>query len=110
MAHTAGSLLYRRGMGPPRGRRYASAIAVAALVLLSTTATATAQTRTWQPAEPLTPAGLSGQAEQLAFTSDGAVVATWIQHAGEGNPFPMSARVAIKWPGEPVGPPKVLDD
>src|SRR3954447_3143601 len=110
MAHTAGTLLYRRGMGSPRGQRRASAIAVAALVLLLTTATATAQTRAWQPAEALTPAGGSGQAEQLAFTSDGAVVASWIEHAGVGNPFPMSGRIAIKRQGEPVGPPKVLDD
>jgi hypothetical protein len=93
-------------MGSPCGRR-ASAIAVLALALLP--AAAAAQNRIWQPSEPLTPAGVSGQAEQLAFTSDGAVVATWVQRYSDGDTFPMSGRVAIKRPGEPVGPPKILD-
>src|SRR4051812_43888126 len=94
---------------PGDPRRTLRAATLALFLALACAAPASAE-RIWQPATPLTPPGITGQNAQLVYTSDGAVVASWVQYASADSPFPMSARIAIKRPGEPVGPAKVLDD
>jgi hypothetical protein len=77
---------------------------VAALVALGSQPAAAH--RVWLPSERLAPDG--GQSGDVEVTSLGEAVVSWIQYSGPGA-FPMSARVAVKEPGAPLGPPKVLD-
>lgn len=85
-----------------RAARCVLAAALAAAALAAQPATA----RVWLPAERLAPDG--GQSGDVAVTSLGETVVSWVQYSGPGA-FPLSARVAVKAPGLPLGPPKILD-